>query len=81
MPRRDQHDRRTILVHGQPLGNLEPVEIRKLHVEQHHVGAELLDGPQRRGAVAGFADDLEALRAQESSGEGTETVVVVHDED
>jgi len=80
MPRRDQHDRWRVRVDGQPPSNLEPVEIRKLHIDKHEVRVELLHGPERGGSVAGLADHLKALRLQKCSGEGAETRVVVNDE-
>jgi len=77
---RGQHHRRAALA-GELLRHLEPVEIRQLDVEQHHVGLELTRRGKRRPAVLRLADDVEALGLEQPPGNAAEPVVVVHDQD
>jgi hypothetical protein len=46
--RRDEHDRGRPLVCRQSLSDLEAVQIRELHIEQHQIRTELADCPSPR---------------------------------
>jgi hypothetical protein len=49
---------------GQERGQLEPRQLRHLHVDEQEVGAEPLDQRERLEAVAGLADQLDRVRGQ-----------------
>ena len=53
---------------------------QQMHVEQER-GLEQARGGQRRGAVVGLADDLEAVGIEQRAREGAEVGVVVDDQD
>jgi hypothetical protein len=62
--RRDEHGQRH-LRRGQGLQELEAVDTRHLHVEEHDVGLMLGDREERLASVAGLADDLDVGMARE----------------
>ena len=65
-----------------PAGGLQAVDAGHLHVHQHHVRPQPLDQLDGRGAVAGLADDLDAVLGPEDDPEaGADQVLVVREHD
>ena len=81
VPAGGQHDRRGVLVAGELLADLEPVEVGELHVQQDEVGAQLARGCDRAQPVLGLADDVVPLELEEPAGRRPEGGVIVDDED
>ena len=67
-------------IHRESLSDLEAIEIRELHVEQHDIWPELLGGPDCGSAVPGFAYNIEAFGRKQGASKRSEPVVVVHDQ-
>ena len=65
---------------GQPRGDLEPVEVRQLHVHDRQVRAVCLRFLDPAGAGSGFGDDGEAGSLEQPSRRSAEGAVVVDDE-
>lgn len=62
-------------------GNLDAVQPRHAHIEQHEVRAQRLDRLQRLLATVSRADDLEALRRRDHViGDPAEHRLVIHDQ-
>jgi hypothetical protein len=51
--------RRRLLQHVQVARGLEPVHAGHAHIEQHHIGREVVGVAERLGAVGGLADHLD----------------------
>src|SRR5205814_4347659 len=62
---RDEDDGRPGAAVREAGGDLEAVEVRELHVEEHDLRRELGDRSERRRTVRGLADHLEALGLEE----------------
>ena len=60
------HGARQVQV-GQAGGDLEPVEIRQLDVEQHQIGLQLLRRSDCCMTVAGLTDHVEALGLEQAA--------------
>ena len=80
VPAGGEHDGRRVLVAGELLADLEPVEIGELHVQQDEVGAQLSRGCDGAEAVLGFADDVVPLELEEPARRRPEGGVIVDDE-
>ena len=65
---------------GDPLGDLEAVEVREVDVEQHQVGMQPTGLHDRRRAVRRLADDVVALGLQQHPGGRPEGRMIVDDE-
>src|SRR3954447_22013343 len=77
-----QHDRRGGSVpRRQPRRDLEPVDARELHVEQHDLRVEPCRLLERGLAVLCLADDVESLRLEQRARRDAEARMVVDDED
>ncbi len=76
---RDEHDAGRTAVETELPADGEAVEIRELHVEQHHIGCELADGGDRARTVLGLADHLESLRLEDRPRRCPEAGMVVGD--
>ena len=77
---RDEDHLRRSLELGQPRGDLEPVEVRQLHVHDRQVRAVCLRLLDPTGAGSGFGDDGEAGPLEQLSRRRAEGAVVVDDE-
>ena len=77
---RDEDHLRRSLELGQSRGDLEPVEVRQLHVHDRHVRAVRLRFLDPTGAGFGFGDDGEAGPLEQLSRRSAEGAVVVDDE-
>ena len=80
VPAGGQHDRRGVLVAGELLGDLEPVEVGQLHVQQDEVGAQRSRGCDGAQAVLRLADDVVPLELEEPACRRPEGGVIVDDE-
>src|SRR5262249_34572995 len=76
-----EHDRRRGAVRLETTGDLEPVEVGQLDVEQDEIRVELLRLGERLLAVCRLADDREAFCLEQRACGRTEARVVVDDED
>jgi hypothetical protein len=65
----------------QPRRHLEPVEVRQLYVEEHHVRVELLRLLEGSDPIFCLADDLETFGLKEGAGRRSKARVVVNDQD
>ena len=65
---------------GKPLGDLEPVEVRQLHVDDRQVRAVCLRLPDATRAGSGFGHDDEAGSLEQPSRRRAEGAVVIDDE-
>ena len=77
--RGEDHPGRSVEL-GQSLGDLEPVEVRQLHVHDRHVRAVCLRLLDPTGAGFGFGHDDEAGPLEQLSRRSAEGAVVVDDE-
>lgn len=79
LPRRDQHDRRALSAAAELFDQPEAVDVRELHVNEHHIGTQAPE-QSKRGATVGtrphhpVAGGFQQLRRL-----GAETGVVVDD--
>lgn len=76
-----EDDCRAALLRREPFGDLEAVEIGQVDVEEDDVRLQPTGVAQRRGAIARFADDVEAFALELRAGNPAEALVVVDDED
>ena len=65
---------------GEDGGNREAVDIRKLNVEQHEVGAQLTARADRLGPVGGLPHDQEPVRRQDLARDRSEGRMIVDDQ-
>ena len=77
---RDEDDGGPAAAVRQAGGDLEAVDVRELHVEQHELRRELGGSSKRGRPVLGLADDLEALGLEQRPGVRPEARVVVDDQ-
>src|SRR2546421_535137 len=80
VPARDQDDGGPSAAVREARGDLEAVEVRELHIEEHELRRELGGRAKRRRAVLGLADDHEALGLEERARIRAEARVVVDDQ-
>src|SRR5256885_9560064 len=78
---RGEHDDGGRLHAGEPRRDVEPIQVGKVHVEQHELGVQLGRRLQRGGPALGLADHVEPLGLEEQAGARAERRVVVHDQD
>ena len=78
---RGEHHRRHEPVAGEPLGDLEAVDVGELHVEQDDLGAQLVHRVEGRHPVRRLAHDHVTLELEQPARGGPEPRVVVDDED
>ena len=78
---RGEHDRGGARLLRELACDLEPVEVREVHVEQDDVGAEPVRRLDRRVPVLGLAHDHVAVELEDAPGAAAEAGVVVDDED
>jgi hypothetical protein len=77
--RRDENDCRPAFG-GKRDGNREPVSVRKLHVEQHHVRDAGSDRRESFRRVPCFACDDVTRSLEQFSRDGAKRLVIVHDQ-
>ena len=66
---------------GEQARRLEAVEDRHADVEQAHVGPQLAGEGDGGAAVAGLADDIDAVRLEDEAEPGAHHLLVVGDDD
>ena len=72
---------RRVVGAGEARGDVEAVDVRELHVEQHHLRAQPARLGDRLRAVGGLAHDVEPLGFEEYARRSAKRRVVVDDED
>src|SRR4029453_616986 len=78
---RCEDDRGSRSVGREPGRDLQSVDVRELHVEQHHVRMQLVDRLERGLAVLGLADHPVALGLEQHARARPEARVIVDYED
>jgi DNA-binding NarL/FixJ family response regulator len=78
---RSQDDPEVAVVVGEPPRQRQPVCVGKLNIDQGRVRASGIDGCQGLRAVRGLCHDVAPSRLQQRAHEGSETGVVVDDQD